>query len=660
MRYAPTPPRRKPRLALIGVIAFVSIAAIHQVLGADTRSSGASEYVRLILQGGDEPSSKAEKEPVRVEEMPTPDPTERRDLALLSSRPQPVSSQKEYLQQVLLSQQEPMTPKVENRTQPVKPILREVVAQVRSGDTFSKVLQRHGAPLKTAILAARSARPVFDVARKVKPGDRVKLYFDPKDRLSMLTYAVQDGRSLRLRVKKSGAFHAQLIRKDGQVAPVEKRRSPPAAVQIAKRYPPVAEPAPNPVRVLDRMKHRVAEGARSLMSFKKPKSSRSTGKVLPPQELFRRAPSKVETSVQRGDNLARLLFRQRVPLNTSMEVARSAKVVFDLARQLKPGRSVGLAFGSTGKLLGLRYPLAGDRIFWLTRQSAEDPFIARMEKKEYNIRLRTVTGIVEGSLYMAGRKAGLSQSLAVKLPGLFEWDVDFARDIRSGDRFTVVFEEMYHQQKKSRDGDIVAAEFINRGQTFRVARYTDPAGKTGYYDASGRNVQKMFIRAPVDFTRISSHFSLRRKHPVFGFTRAHKGIDYAAPTGTPIRTAGNGRVIFKGRKGSFGNLVLVRHNRKYTTAYAHMVRYAKGLSVGQRVRQGEVIGFVGSTGAATGPHLHYEVRVFNKQVNPLSVKLPSAESIPRRYMSRFRVKASRLFALLDNAGTSVASLRTRR
>ncbi|MBF0127933.1 MAG: M23 family metallopeptidase, partial [Magnetococcales bacterium] len=293
-------------------------------------------------------------------------------------------------------------------------------------------------------------------------------------------------------------------------------------------------------------------------------------------------------------------------------------------------------------------PLAACKVETTTRLTA------RIEKKQLEVRLESIDGTIrnERSLFVAGKHLGLSKSQAIKLSGLFEWDIDFAHDLQPGDHFTIVQEGLFHQGKRVRDGDIVAAEFTNRGQLYRAVRYIDPNGNVDYYDKDGNNVRKMFIRAPMDFTRISSFFSKNRLHPILGYGRAHKGVDYAAPRGTPVRAAGDGVIDFIGyNRSGFGKLITVRHNDKYTTAYGHLNSFANDLRHGDRVKQGQIIGRVGSTGLATGPHLHYEVRVNDEQVNPLSIQKASLGPVDKKYLKDFRNQSSQLFALLNKRKT---------
>ena len=235
---------------------------------------------------------------------------------------------------------------------------------------------------------------------------------------------------------------------------------------------------------------------------------------------------------------------------------------------------------------------------------------------------------------------------------IFAWDVDFALDIRVGDRFALIFEEQFKGREKVGEGPIAAAEFMNRGRRIRAVRYIDSTGRSDYFSPDGRSMRKAFLRTPVNFTRISSRFNLKRRHPILHKLRAHRGVDYAAPRGTAVKASGDGKVIFAGRKGGYGRTVIVRHGSVYTTLYAHLSRFSKGIRSGKRVRQGQTIGYVGSTGLATGPHLHYEFRVRGAHRDPLKVKFPKAAPLEKRYMADFREKADPLLAKLDLLDTT--------
>jgi murein DD-endopeptidase MepM/ murein hydrolase activator NlpD len=240
---------------------------------------------------------------------------------------------------------------------------------------------------------------------------------------------------------------------------------------------------------------------------------------------------------------------------------------------------------------------------------------------------------------------------------IFGWDIDFALDIRPGDRFNVIYEQRYRDGQFVGDGRILAAEFVNDGETYRAVRYTSEDGKVDdYFTPEGRSMRRQFVRAPLDFTRVSSNFNLRRRHPILNIIRAHQGVDYAAPIGTVIKAAGNGRVGYVGFNGGYGRVVILEHGGGISTLYGHMSRFARGLHDGERVKQGQTIGYVGRSGAATGPHLHYEYRVNGTHKNPRTVKLPDAAPLPGKYFTDFHVKAGVLLAVLEQVhDTTVAA-----
>ncbi|MEN8129500.1 MAG: peptidoglycan DD-metalloendopeptidase family protein [Pseudomonadota bacterium] len=253
---------------------------------------------------------------------------------------------------------------------------------------------------------------------------------------------------------------------------------------------------------------------------------------------------------------------------------------------------------------------------------------------------------IKHSLYRAALQSGLSERLIMNLIRIFSWDIDFALDIRQGDSFTVLYEELYIDGEKIKDGEIVAAEFLTRGEPFHAFRYTDAKGVTGYFSADGRSMRKAFLRMPVSFGRISSRFNLRRKHPLLNKIRAHKGVDYAAPVGTPVKAAGDGKIVFRGRKGGYGKTIILNHGGSYSTLYAHLSRYTRNAKPGKRVKQGQTIGYIGKSGLATGPHLHYEFRVNGRHRDPLTVKLPSAKPLPKAELINFSSEIQPLMAEL--------------
>jgi murein DD-endopeptidase MepM/ murein hydrolase activator NlpD len=273
--------------------------------------------------------------------------------------------------------------------------------------------------------------------------------------------------------------------------------------------------------------------------------------------------------------------------------------------------------------------------------------------RDFETRTQVASSTIKNSLFLAGKRAGLSDALIMELANVFGWDIDFALDIRTGDQFSVVFEEKYLDGKKIKNGAIIAAEFINAGESYQAVRYTDSKSNTDYYSQNGRSMRKPFLRTPVDFARISSGFNLKRKHPVLNRIRAHKGVDYAASTGTPIKASGDGKIIHHGTKGGYGRTIIVKHGSRYSTLYAHMHKYAKNTQVGKRVKQGQIIGYVGKSGLATGPHLHYEFRINGVHRNPLTVKLPDASPLPKSEMVRFKSATAEQFAHLDSYSSTV-------
>ncbi|MCC5861386.1 MAG: M23 family metallopeptidase [Gammaproteobacteria bacterium] len=289
-----------------------------------------------------------------------------------------------------------------------------------------------------------------------------------------------------------------------------------------------------------------------------------------------------------------------------------------------------------------------DEIRALEVVRTEDGYHSAIAERAVETRVVTAQAVIQSSLFNAGRAAGVPDSVTMNVAGLFQWDVDFALDIRQGDQFSVVYQELWRDGQRLRTGNILAAEFVNRGRTYRAVRF-DMGDRADYFTPEGRSIRRAFIRAPVDFTRISSRFNLNRRHPVLHTIRAHRGVDYAAPTGTPIKAAGDGRVIFRGVQGGYGNTLILQHGGNITTLYAHMSRFHPEVRHGNRVRQGQVIGYVGMTGLATGPHLHYEYRVNGVHRDPLTVELPPAEPVPAAYRERFARETAPLLAFLDRA-----------
>jgi murein DD-endopeptidase MepM/ murein hydrolase activator NlpD len=316
----------------------------------------------------------------------------------------------------------------------------------------------------------------------------------------------------------------------------------------------------------------------------------------------------------------------------------------DPLTRIRPGTQFWFDVGADGALRGLRFDR--DEASRVTLTLAGDEIKESVQQRDIQRRIQMASGEIEGSLFGAGAKAGLSNGAIVELAKVFGYDIDFAQDLRVGDRFSVVYEEIYRDGERLRAGDILAATFVNQGRRYSAYRYEFADGHREYFDETGRPMKKSFLRIPIEFARISSLFTSARRHPVLGITRAHKGVDYAAGTGTPIMSAGDGRIAFAGWKNGYGRTVIVDHGRGYTTLYGHMSRFGK-YKTGARVQQGATIGYVGASGLATGPHLHYEFRVAGVHRDPLKVTLPKPEPLPKAELARFQLQTQPMLAKLQ-------------
>lgn len=348
-------------------------------------------------------------------------------------------------------------------------------------------------------------------------------------------------------------------------------------------------------------------------------------------------------TVAQGDTLAGLFDAhalQRGDLHAIMQLPATAPLKY-----LQPGEVITVTAAPDGRVQDLRYGL--DKFHELRVSQQADGFTAAVVELPLQRRIAMAHGTISSSLFLSGMQAGLSDNVTMNLANIFAWDIDFVQDLRPGDSFSLIYEELYRDGEKLGDGEILAAEFVNQGETFRAVRYTDPLGLADYYTPDGKSVRKTLLRTPVDFTRISSNFSLGRKHPILNRVRRHEGTDYAAPTGTPIHAAGNGKIVLRGRKGGYGNMIVIEHGGGFSTAYGHMSRFARGQHTGSRVKQGQTIGYVGMTGLATGPHLHYEVRLNGSPRNPRTIKLPDAEPIDPLYKADFLATTAPLLRQLD-------------
>lgn len=363
-----------------------------------------------------------------------------------------------------------------------------------------------------------------------------------------------------------------------------------------------------------------------------------------PAEIKPKKPQWQEVTIKSGDNLSGIFARAGLNDRDIYELFDGNKSAKDL-RNLATGQKMAFLVDNDGKLSELKYSKNVLDSIQFTRTPTG--FVSQETSLKPEIKRSFRQGTINSSLFAAGKQAGLPNNLTMELANIFGWDVDFALDIKKGDQFKVMFEEQYLDGKKIGTGDILSAEFVNDGTTYQAVRYTNKDGVTRYFTPDGKGMNKAFLRTPVDFARISSEFSLGRLHPVLNTIRAHKGTDYAASTGTPIRATGDGKVILAGRKGGYGNCVIIQHGQGYETLYGHMNNFAKGIATGSRVSQGQIIGYVGSTGLATGPHLHYEFHMNGQVRNPVTVPLPQAMGVAANERSRFLAATQTLVAQLD-------------
>jgi len=347
--------------------------------------------------------------------------------------------------------------------------------------------------------------------------------------------------------------------------------------------------------------------------------------------------------VKSGDTLDKLFRRHELDLGNLSTIARLDEAKAQL-RKIQPGDVFEITHDE-GQLVSMYSVL--DLTSALHVERADTGFVAKIVERPIEKRKRMAYGVIETSLYESGADAGLSDKLIMNVAGIFAWDVDFVLDIRSGDNFYIQWEEIWQDGEYVTDGEIIAAEFNNNGRTNRAIRFVDDTGRSDYFTPDGHSVRKAFLRSPVDF-RVSSSFNPNRLHPVLKTVRPHRGVDYAAPSGTPIKASGDGKVIFRGVKNGYGNVVILQHGGNITTLYAHMSRFVGKVRNGTRVRQGQTIGYVGATGMVTGAHLHYEYRISGVHRNPRTVKLPQAAPIADKYRQQFLAASGPILEELED------------
>ncbi len=530
-------------------------------------------------------------------------------MARLNAEPEPVPA----------ARPEPEPRREAATAQPANEDTREVRAAVRPGESLYVLFRRHALSQADLVAMQRADRTLRAHLRRLQPGQRLTVT------------STAEGSVIRLVLSQSGP--RDLVVERGDEGRFTWRRIADADV-AAHETPPPARP--------------VASDAVS----QAPVSGASAG-TPEAQAPAPRSGSVRSVTVRRGDSLFLIFRRLDVPASDLALLLDSNEHAATL-RRLQPGQTLEIGQSPDGHLVSLSAVL--DETRTLRAREAGGRFDVTIDHVPLERREQHASAAIENALFLAGQRAGLSDRVIMQLVEIFGWDVDFALDVRAGDRFAVVYEGLYKDGSKVRDGDILAAEFVNRGRTLRAVRYTFEDGRSEYFSPDGLSMRKAFLRTPVNFSRISSRFSRGRMHPVLQRMRAHKGVDYAAPTGTPVKAAGDGRVVFAGRKGGYGKTVILQHGGTYTTLYGHMSRLHRRSRSGNRVQQGQIIGYVGSTGLATGPHLHYEFRVRGVHKDPLRVKLPAALPIDERLRPEFLRVSAPLVATLDTLSrTSLAS-----
>lgn len=359
--------------------------------------------------------------------------------------------------------------------------------------------------------------------------------------------------------------------------------------------------------------------------------------------------------VRRDDTLGSLLERVNIRNEAAVDFFHKAPEAGALASQLRPGRTLLTKTTPDGFLLELQFQLDVDRA--LVVKQAGDGYTAEELPVILDNRVLLKSAEITSSLFGATDAANIPDQIAIQLANIFSSEIDFNLDLRKGDRFTVSYEASFSNGELVRTGRILSAEFVNQGKAYSAILYRDPQGRENYYTPDGKSLQKAFLRSPLEFSRISSGFTLARFHPVLKTWRAHKGVDYAAPTGTQVKAIADAIVSFAGVQGGYGNVVVLQHAGNISTVYGHLSRFAPGLRKGTRLAQGQALGFVGSSGMATGPHLHYEFRVRGEHRDPLKVALPTSVPLPGTLRADFLKQAQPLIAQLDLLrGSNLASM----
>lgn len=438
---------------------------------------------------------------------------------------------------------------------------------------------------------------------------------------------------------------------------------------------PATEPTEDSAAEASEVAVQYAEALAGIRSDQQSRDDDSLALTTPADESIAALLKPRTVTVSRGDTLMGLMVGAGADRSDAHEAITALRDVFS-PRRLRPGQEIELTFATVnplddeeanaqgsvddtaggGQLMGLSLQSAVDEIVRVARAAVSDDFVAETIARPLERQVLHGSGTIDSSLFVAARSAGIPNGVMIELMRAFSYDVDFQREIQRGDKFDLVYEVFYDEEGKvAKTGDILVAGLSLSGTPLTLYNYTPSSGFTDFFDENGQAVRKALMRTPIDGARLSSGFG-KRKHPILGYTKMHKGLDFAAPRGTPIYAAGDGVIERVGRFGAYGKYIRIRHHSSYKTAYAHLNGYAKGVKKGKRVKQGQVIGYVGTTGRSTGPHLHYEVLLNNKQVNPRKIKLPAGEKLKGKDLKNYQTHRAEVDALRESLIASKAQM----
>jgi murein DD-endopeptidase MepM/ murein hydrolase activator NlpD len=498
---------------------------------------------------------------------------------------------------------------------------------VENGDSFFEILKANGVSGQEALSIVKKTKPVFNTS-KIKPGNDIQFVYSADGlNLKEIDYDISDLKRLVIRIS------------DDRVT--AKR----VDMDEADRATPSADTAPAPKDRSLAQRRQAGLNDRTQGSEQPLKEKQIN--LLP-------GTRQIDLKVKKGQSLFDILSQIGVSRQEIGILIKTVRGVYNLAA-LKPGKSlsVWLAQDKPARIRKLTYEINDTK--YLDVSSIHDTFIARTRTLAREVRYETAQGKIGSSLYESAVSAGVNPEIVIELTDIFAHDINFFSGVQQGDSYAVLYEKYYVKDQFKGYGKVMAARFINQGNE-HVAIYYDNERKGihGYFDEKGRPMKKMFLKAPLNYRRISSFFSFHRLHPIFGIVRPHLGVDYAAPTGTPVCSLGQGKVIYKGWVNGFGQTIRVKHPGGYVTYYGHLSRFAKGLKVGEGVDQGDTIGYVGSTGYATGPHLDFRVSCNSKFINPLSMKNVTGPPLRGSLLANFKRVSSLRLAMLENKSRNIA------